>query len=93
MLKLHHSLPLREVAAPYMQYRWEEVDKTESQYCPIDINDDVDADLENCEHQTYPNNKDDVDDFDDTHTLPTCLLHSKHTEESLLTDYHVFWKH
>jgi hypothetical protein len=76
-----------------MQYRWQEVNKTETQYCPIDINDYVDADLENCEDQAYSNDNYDIDNFDYTYTLYTCLLNSEHTEESLLTNYHVFWKY
>lgn len=76
-----------------MQYWWQEVNKAETQYCPIDINYDLDANLENCEDQTYSNNNNHIDNFTDTHTLPTCLLQSQQTEESLLTHYYVLWEY
>lgn len=72
-----------------MQYRRQEIDKTEAEYCPIDIDDDIDADLEYGEDKTDSDDKYNVYNLYYTYTLPTCLLHAKHTEESLLAYDHV----
>lgn len=86
--------PLAEVQAFDMEHSWDEVDEEEPNDCSVDVDDVVDVDLEDANHEADPHHHNKVNDLAHFNFASFRLFNLKNMEDSppALTEKHLLMR-